>query len=208
MQLEALVANFNKLSREQLDFAANGNFLHLFSAAKTGCEALLTLTVEMRRELLGGLSKSHALIAANLPAIQTVLADEAAYQAQFIPGLARLVHASGLEAAPAAGLLTAAGAARALIDLELVDFSSTVQTLHTLQNMACFIYQELDVQEADPQRVARLRLRLERITAGYGGIVLMGLNANPPAPELALPAALSGVLGVSQVHRAAADMIA
>jgi hypothetical protein len=207
-QLEPLVKNFNLLINEQTAYAADQNFLHLFSAAKTGCESLLTLTVEMRRDLLAGLSKAHALISANLTPLKAMLADESAYQNDFLPALKRLLQATALDKEPAARLYAAAEHNRALIDLDLVDFSATIQTLHTLQNMTCFIYQELDFQENDAERIARLRLRLERISAGYGGVVLMGLNASPSVAGLELPAALGGVLGVSLVVQSVANMIA
>ena len=208
MQIDALVTNLNTLTREQFAFLEDRNYLHLFSAAKTGCESLLTLTVEMRRELLAGLSKAHALIAQNLVEIKTLLQSEEAYQAQFIPGLQGLMQAAGLEPQPAEELLRVARTARTRINLELVDFSETIQSLHTLQNITCFIYQALDFQESDANEITRLQQRLVKMTAGYQGVVLMGLNAAPQAEDMHLAASLSAVMGVSLVNGAVRDLIA
>ena len=111
-QLEPLVKNFNLLVNEQTAYAADQNFLHLFSAAKTGCESLLTLTVEMRRDLLAGLSKAHALISANLTPLKTMLTDESAYQNEFLPALKRLLQATALDKEPSARPHAAANSIR------------------------------------------------------------------------------------------------
>lgn len=208
MQIDALITNLNTLTREQSAYSQDQNYLHLFSAAKTGCESLLTLTVEMRRELLSGLSKAHALIAKNLVEIKALLQSEEDYQAHYMPSLHSLMQTAGLERQPLEDLLHVACTGRTRIDLELVDFSETVQSLHTLQNITCFIYEGLDFQENDADKIARLQRRLAKMTAGYQGVVLMGLNAIPQAEGLDLAAGLSAVMGVSLVHSAVEDLIA